>query len=298
MQLPAGQGHGSGRWARFRPLGRSPAAAVLVAVGELHQAHRRQPRTHREDVGVRVDLRLLDAERAQQLRRRHVDLAGPGAPVRGVDQVHAGVLQRDHAGRAELGGDVLRDLRRGRYLGIGRVVDWSRRAAVAVAWPVDDELVGREVRAGVVEGVGEPGGACHADDDRDQRAEADRRQRRPGPGPVPCQIAQREPYRDRAPPPGGGDHRQERRGQQHDGDGERDEADDEFQRPVVLASAAASRSPGRAEQEERADQEAETDQGSPGGGSSSARAGGRPARPPPGPSRSSSPAGRRRSRSR
>ena len=40
---------------------------------------------------------------------------------------------------------------------------------------------------------------------------------------------------------------------------ERDEADGEFQRPLVLASAAARSSPGRAEQQERADQETETD---------------------------------------
>ena len=119
--------------------------------------------------------------------------------------------------------------------------------------------MGVEVRAGVVEGVAEPGGARHADDDRDQRAEADRRERGAGSCPVPGQIPQREPHRDRAPPSGGGDHRQAGRGEQDDGDGERDEADGEFQRPVVLASAAASRGPGRAEQEERADQEAETD---------------------------------------
>ncbi len=142
---------------------------------------------------------------------------------------------------------------------VGRLAVGAAGEAGGVAGRVHDELMGVEVRAGVVEGVGEPGGARHADDDRDQRAQADRRERRAGPCPVPRQIPQREPYRDRAPLPGGGDHRQERRGEQHDGDGECDEADGEFQRPVALASAAASRSPGRAEQQERADQEAEAD---------------------------------------
>ena len=55
MQLPAGQGH----WlSLFGPVSRAEGlpAALLVAVGELHQAHRRQSRTHREDVGVGVDL--------------------------------------------------------------------------------------------------------------------------------------------------------------------------------------------------------------------------------------------------
>ena len=58
--------------------------------------------------------------------------------------------------------------------------------AVAVG-RVDDELVGGQVRPDVVEGVAEPGGGQHADDDGDEHAEADRSQRRarsgPGSGP-------------------------------------------------------------------------------------------------------------------
>src|SRR5580693_4149494 len=74
---------------------------------------------------------------------------------------------------------------------------------------VNDELAGGEVGTGVVEDVAEPGGAGHADEDRDQRAEADRRQRRAGPRPVPGEVPEREPYRDRGVLAGGSDHLQE-----------------------------------------------------------------------------------------
>ena len=243
--------------------------------------------------------RLPDAERAQQLRRRHVDLAGPGAPGRGVVQVHAGVLQRDHAGRAELGGDLLRDLRRGRVLGRGRVaVRDPRRADVGGARRVHDELAGVEVRAGVVEDVAEPGGAGHADDDRDQRAEADRRERRAGPRPVPGQVPQREPHRDRAsafrrrrpptgrPGPAARWRRRARRSRRRV-PASRCSGRRRRQSWPLPRRAGGTRRPGSRDRP-----------GWPGGGSSSARAAGRRARPRPGLSRSSWPAGRRRSRSR
>ncbi len=184
-----------------------------------------------------MDLRLRDAVRPEQLRGCHVDRAVPGASGRCVGEARGGRLQRDHAGRAEVGGDLPRDrlrFRRG-HLWPGRA-GLLRVSVRDAGRGVDDELAGREVGACVVEAAAEAGRAHHADDDRDQRAEADGRQRRAGSRPETDEVPQRQPDRDRGPAAGGGDHGQESRSQQHDGDGERDETDDELPYPVSVPS--------------------------------------------------------------
>src|SRR5215469_9079947 len=86
------------------------------AVEELHLRQRRQPWPHGQDVGGRADLRWHDAEGPEQLRRGHVDTAGPVGPGGSVLERGVRRFQPDDVAGAKGGGDGVRGGCRCAYL--------------------------------------------------------------------------------------------------------------------------------------------------------------------------------------